>query len=225
MSKVSDPPKDEKSQVALLMIDESISVIRQSENELRHDLKSIQSQMRLNSHPTRKKAAILKELIQRGRLHRKNLEIFQRKRLALENHKSTLETSTINQQVLSTVKHTSAALKSMGLEESMQSVDKIMLEMEEATSDVSMLNKDLSVNFSSQEPSDGDIDLEKELELFLNDDYDSIISFSDDPIDSKSRHETMSSPPSQVQVDNQVLKNSMQTQNEIDRTENMEQVV
>jgi len=46
-----------------------------------------------------------------------------RKRMALEQHLETLQSTLLNQQVMSSVKHTSDVLKSMGLEHQLSSIE------------------------------------------------------------------------------------------------------
>ena len=88
-----------------------------------------------------------------------------------ENQKQTLETSSINQQVISTVKQTSEALKSLGLDESLKSVDSIMMEMEEMTQDVQNISTDLGAQLST-DANIGEDELAEELDLFLNADFE-----------------------------------------------------
>ena len=163
--KLWDPPSDEKSRVALMMIDESITQIKTSEDETSLQLREILT--KLKSAQTVKRTAAMKELLKNGKMKRQRLAAFQRKRTALESHREAISANEINQQVLSTVKHTSAALKSLGIEESIQSVDAIMMEMEEVQQDVSTLSNDLSASIDNNEITDEDF--MKELNNLMED--------------------------------------------------------
>ena len=163
--KLWDPPSDEKSRVALMMIDESISQIKTSEDETSLQLREILT--KLKSAQTVKRTAAMKELLKNGKMKRQRLAAFQRKRTPLESHREAISANEINQQVLSTVKHTSAALKSLGIEESIQSVDAIMMEMEEVQQDVSTLSNDLSASIDNNEITDDDF--MKELNNLMED--------------------------------------------------------
>jgi hypothetical protein len=78
----------------------------------------------------------------------------------------TLENSELNQHVLYSMQRTSNALKAMGLDKSLQSVDKVMLELEENHNDVNSMQQTLGVGYGDDE----DVDWGSELSLLLSDD-------------------------------------------------------
>jgi hypothetical protein len=78
----------------------------------------------------------------------------------------TIENSELNQHVLHSMQRTSNALKAMGLDKSLQSVDKVMLDLEENHSDMSSLQQTLCVSYTD----DDDVDWGNELSLLLSDD-------------------------------------------------------
>ncbi len=78
----------------------------------------------------------------------------------------TIENSELNQHVLHSMQRTSNALKAMGLDKSLQSVDKVMLDLEENHSDMNSLQQTLCVSYTEEE----DVDWGKELNMLLSDD-------------------------------------------------------
>jgi len=91
--------------------------------------------------------------------------VLQRKREALDNHMETLENSELNQHVLHSMQQTSNALKAMGLDKSLQAVDKVMLDLEENHSDMSSIQQTLGMSYS-----DDEVDWGLELSMLLDDD-------------------------------------------------------
>jgi hypothetical protein len=94
------------------------------------------------------------------------LAVLQRKREALDNHMETLESSELNQHVLHSMQRTSNALKAMGLDKSLQAVDKVMLDLEENHSDMSSLQQTLGMSYTD----DDNVDWGLELSMLLSDD-------------------------------------------------------
>ena len=209
MSKFKNPPSDEKSRMAMLMIDKSIVSLQDSEQKMLNDLKEIQKKLKVHTSGNKKKGIVL-ELIRQGKVSRKNLLTFQQKRIALENQKQTLETSSINQQVISTVKQTSDALKSLGLDESLKSVDTIMIEMEEMTQDVNSISSDLGANMSG-DLNLADDEIADELNSFLSEDFDNAY-YAD-----IAKHPSKSNTQTIANVANLPSKNSMETIDEVYR--------
>jgi len=110
---------------------------------------------------------VLRELLMRSRTNRNKLSVIIKKRQSLQQHLDTLETSELNQQVLSSVRQTSDVLKSMGLEQKMESVDELMMDMAESHEDVRSIQNGLSTSFSGEIEQN---DLDEELALLLGDD-------------------------------------------------------
>ena len=83
----------------------------------------------------------------------------------------TLASSELNQSVMSSVRETSQVLKAMGLDKSLDSVEEMMLDMEESTQDASSIQSSLATSFTGEDASD-DSDLQREMEMLLNDEDD-----------------------------------------------------
>ena len=101
------------------------------------------------------------------------LAVLQRKREALDNHMETLQNSELNQHVLHSMQRTSNALKAMGLDKSLQSVDKVMLDLEENHNDMHSLQQSLGTSYTDEEDTDWGL----ELQMLMND--ESLVSTPD----------------------------------------------
>ena len=64
--------------------------------------------------------------------------------MALEQQLDAIATTQLNQQVLSSMKQTSNALKSLGLDSTLNSVDEVMSDMQEANTDINEITQTLS---------------------------------------------------------------------------------
>jgi len=94
------------------------------------------------------------------------LQTLSKKRLALENHMDTLDNSELNQHVLHSMQKTSHALKGMGLDKTLESVDRVMMDLEENHGDISSIQNSLSNSFDNTE----EFDWEAEMAMLLQSD-------------------------------------------------------
>jgi hypothetical protein len=89
-----------------------------------------------------------------------------KKRAGMEQNLETLRQSQLNQNMLLSMKHTTDALQTLGLKVS--DADNIMLDLEESTGDIAIMQNALSSGWSDAELSQEDLDAE--LELILSED-------------------------------------------------------
>ena len=108
----------------------------------------------------------LKPLLLQCRKVRMKLQTLAKKRLALENHMDTLDNSELNQHVLHSMQKTSHALKGMGLEKTLESVDRVMMDLEENHGDINSIQSALATTFDNAE----DFDWEAEMAMLLQPD-------------------------------------------------------
>jgi hypothetical protein len=111
-------------------------------------------------------AARLRPLLLQCRKVRSKMDTLAKKRLALENHMDTLDNSELNQHVLHSMQKTSHALKGMGLDKALESVDRVMMDLEENHGDVSSIQNSLATSFDTGD----DFDWEAEMALLLDSD-------------------------------------------------------
>ena len=142
----------------------SLWKIASSEEELRAELDAAVGRVRASQKQGRNLERV-KPLLVQCRNIKNRLGVLERKRLALENHMETIENSELNQHVLHSMQRTSNALKAMGLDKSLQSVDRVMLDLEENHSDMSSLQQTLCVSYTDDE----DVDWGTDLSLLLSD--------------------------------------------------------
>jgi len=155
----------DNTRAAKLGLRDSLREIGLTEEELKADLEALIARIRVTQKQT-KSLERIKPLLLQTRKIKGRLAVLQRKREALDNHMDTLESSELNQHVLQSMQRTSNALKAMGLDKSLQAVDKVMLDLEENHSDVSSLQHTLGMSYSDEEGVDWGL----ELSMLLSDD-------------------------------------------------------
>jgi len=143
----------------------SLREIDSSEEELKAELEAVLGRIRAMQSKHRSVERVKSLLIQHKKI-RGRIETLQRKREVLQNHMETLENSELNQQVLYSMQRTSHALKAMGLDKSLQSVDKVMLDLEENHNDMNSLQHSLGTGYADEEETDWD----QELSRIMHDD-------------------------------------------------------
>lgn len=151
---------------AMASLRESITEVQRCEDETAIGLRTIATQVKTVN--TKNKAP-LRELLTRSRTQRQKLTLITKKRVSLQTHLETLETSELNQQVISSVKETSLVLKSMGLNQNMETVDELMMDMAESHEDVQNIQEGLS---AQRGDSLEQTDLDSEFELLMQEDSD-----------------------------------------------------
>lgn len=152
---------------AMCMLRESILEVQRCEDETAVGIRNIASQVK---SVNRQNKAPLKDLLVRSRTQRHKLSLIAKKRQSLQQHLETLETSELNQQVISSVKETSDVLKNMGLAQNVESVDELMLDMAESQDDVRQIQTGLAAGHDDDADA---AELDAELALLLGEDGDS----------------------------------------------------
>jgi hypothetical protein len=147
--------------LAMCGLRSTIEEVTRIETTTAEALRSIASEVKTTG--TRNKGA-LREILTRSRTNRNKLTAITKKRQSLQQHLDTLETSELNQQVLSSVRQTSDVLRSMGLDQKLESVDELLLDMAENHEDVRSIQNGLSQQYGA-EPDPND--LEDELALLM----------------------------------------------------------
>lgn len=108
----------------------------------------------------------IKAMLMQCKKIRMKLLTLSKKKLALENHMDTLDNSELNQHVLYSMQKTSHALKGMGLDKALESVDRVMMDLEENHGDVTSIQNSLASSFDAND----DFDWEAEMDLLLSED-------------------------------------------------------
>jgi len=155
----------DNTRAAKLGLKDSLREIGVTEEELKVELEATIARIRATQKHTKSLERIKPLLVQSKKI-KGRLAVLQRKREALDNHMETLESSELNQHVLHSMQRTSNALKAMGLDKSLQAVDKVMLDLEENHSDVSSLQHTLGMSYQDEEGVDWGL----ELSMLLSDD-------------------------------------------------------
>ena len=155
----------DNTRCAKIGLQASLREIASTEEELRAELEAAIGRVRASQKQSRNLERVKPLLIQCRKI-KSRLGVLERKRVALDNHMETIENSELNQHVLHSMQRTSVALKAMGLDKSLQSVDKVMMDLEENHSDMSSLQQTLCVSYTD----DDDVDWGTELSLLLDDD-------------------------------------------------------
>ena len=150
---------------AKLGLKHSLREIGSTEEELKAELEALVARIRAVQKQTKSLERVKPMLVQSRKI-KARLAVLQRKREALDNHMETLENSELNQHVLHSMQRTSNALKAMGLDKSLQAVDKVMLDLEENHSDMSSLQQTLGMSYAEDESVDWGL----ELSMLLSDD-------------------------------------------------------
>jgi len=169
MGVVRGAPIVDQARKAKLMLETSIKEIQKNELVLKSELSAIALRVKQTHNPKTK--STLNALLCTSRAKRMKLTAAVKKRAALEQHMDTLASSELNQSVMSSVRETSQVLKAMGLDKSLDSVEEMMLDMEESTQDASSIQSSLATSFTGEDPSD-ESDLQREMEMLLNDEND-----------------------------------------------------
>jgi len=155
-------PEDDMRR-ATMMLNSSIQATTRTEHELGAELAELSCRAR--SLRSKHVKADLVALLTSSKHKRLRLQQTVRKRLALEQHLETLNSTLLNQQVMNSVKQTSDVLKSMSLEHEVSRIEEVNLDMRETLTDVGAIQEQLASGgiFGS----DDDIDLESEMELLM----------------------------------------------------------
>jgi len=154
----------DKINLAEMSLQNSINEISTVETKAKQELQQLVNKVR-TLDPTRQKA-LLHEILRRSRVLRGTLSSTQKKRLGMEHHLETLRQSQLNQTMMTSMKQTTDALQTLGL--NVTDADNIMFDLEESSSDLKDMQSTLSQNVGDVDFSADDLDAE--LEMMLSDD-------------------------------------------------------
>lgn len=171
----------DQTRMAKDALQKSIVDIQDSEETVKGELLVIARKVRQMDRETMKNATLSQ--LKRSRYLRQQLGLLSSKRTALEQHLDTLSSSELNQQVISSVRQTSTALKSMGLDVAQSQADGLLLDMEESMQDMQSIQKTLATPLMEDLDMDSSL-LDSELDLLLMDCDDEIVSVAPSPINS-----------------------------------------
>jgi myosin heavy subunit len=194
MEFVFGPVPIDNTRSAKIGLQASLREIAAMEEELRGELEALIGRLKVTQKQTKNMERIKPTLIQCRKI-KNRLAVLERKKEAMQNHVETIENSELNQHVLHSMQRTSSALKAMGLDKSLQSVDKVMLDLEENNSDMNSLQQTLCVSYTEEE----DVDWGQELSMLLNDDCMSIPAVRNTM--PAAREEQPGSPPAEVMLE------------------------
>ena len=153
----------DRTHMAEISIERSISEITQAENETRQQLQELVEAVRKRTGS--KNMTELKRLLMQSSSLRKQLCTLEARRIGMGAQMDKLRTSKLNMQMLQSMKHTNIALQNIGLKVS--DADAIMLDLDEARNDAQDVQNSLSSSLASE---DDQFDLEAELQLMLSED-------------------------------------------------------
>lgn len=187
MVAVRGVPALDQTRLAKTELRTAIESIKTTESSVRSELSSIAAQVR-RVDPQRAKVTLAGQL-KRSRYLRQQMSVLENKRASLQQHLDTLDTSELNQQVISSVKKTSSALKSLGLEAEQQHLDALFVDMEDRLHDMKTIQQSLS---SPLDDSDYDMmALDQELDMLLNADDNEFIAQNVKQLDVKKQVEVI----------------------------------
>jgi len=169
MGAIRGPRPLDSTRHAKLCLRATLDEIEDAEKDSKDEIANIVSKIKkLQSGTKTKRVDVehLKSLLLQCRKIRVKLSMLTKKKLALENHMETLDNSELNQHVLYSMQKTSHALKGMGLEKTLESVDRVMLDLEENHGDVSNIQSSLANSFENVD----DFDWESEMAMLLDSD-------------------------------------------------------
>ena len=165
-SLVCGKKQDDEMRRATMLLSRSIAATCHTEDDIQLELRALAS--RVKSMKSAFMKPELNALLRQSRSKRLRLSQTTKKREALEQHMETLHSSQLNQQVMSSVRQTTDALKAMGLEKELESIDEVMMDLTECHGDVNAIQNGLSSSMGSDAVDDDD--LEAEMQLLLGGD-------------------------------------------------------
>ena len=167
MKSVWGVPPIEKTRMALVSVETSLRQIQVAEDKIKQDLSALALQARAQPREQQKVSPQVQGLLRRSRTKRQQLTLLHKKHMLLETQRDALHASDLNQLVFSTMQNTSQALKSMGLEKTLEDVDEVMQDISDSSADVRAIQEGLSADTLYGELSDSD--LLEELGMLLDD--------------------------------------------------------
>jgi len=147
------------TRAAKIGLKNTLDEIGASENALHLETQEIVRRIKVIQSTGKTNADRVKPLLVQSRRIRGRLAVLSKKKNALEQHMETLINSELNQHVLASMQKTSHALKGMGLDKSLESVDRVMLDLEENHNDIRDIQHTLGTAFDQSEDVDFDLEL------------------------------------------------------------------
>lgn len=158
----------DQTRQASILLQRSINDVREEEKRIHKELNDIANKVRPLDRARHK--TVVASLLRKSMSVRQQLASTTKKRETLEQHLSTLNATQLNQSVVHSVKQTSNALKSMGLENIQEENESVLLDLQESMMDVRNIGQQLSAPLNEV---DNEIDLDNELDMLLNYDTES----------------------------------------------------
>ena len=147
------------TRAAKIGLKNTLDEISDSENALNLETQDIVRRIKIIQSTGKTHAERVKPLLVQSRKIRGRLAALSKKKYALEQHMETLINSELNQHVLASIQKTSHALKGMGLDKSLESVDRVMLDLEENHNDLKDMQNTLGTAFDQNDDVDYDLEL------------------------------------------------------------------
>ena len=155
--------QDDEIRRASMLLSKSIAATCSTEDSIQQELRALATRVKTMRSALMKPE--LNTLLCQSRSKRLRLSQTTKKREALEQHMETLHSSQLNQQVMSSVRQTTDALKAMGLEKELESIDEVMMDLTECHGDVAAIGNGLSSSIGADAVDDDDLEVEMNLLL------------------------------------------------------------
>ncbi|EKX34834.1 hypothetical protein GUITHDRAFT_119017 [Guillardia theta CCMP2712] len=151
----------------------SIDHLRGQEDALGSELSALTQQIKGKRSAGMK---ALKPLLLKCKQKRVRLTQIVRKRESFEHHLDVLNNTEIDQTLITTVKQTATAMKSLGIHKQIDDVDTLMSDLEDSHLDAKEMSDLMSSRLGREEDLD-DAELEEELKALLEIDEDDTASY------------------------------------------------
>lgn len=154
------------TRAAKIGLKSTLDEISASEETLNLETGEIVRRIRIIQSTGKTQTERVRPLLVQSKKIRGKLAALAKKKYALEQHMETLVNSELNQHVLTSMQKTSHALKGMGLDKTLESVDRVMMDLEENHNDLRDMQNTLGATYDQSD----DMDLDLELALLLDED-------------------------------------------------------
>lgn len=161
---------------AVMSLKASIDHLKRQEDDMTRDLAVVIGEIRTKRAKTSDKAAV-RALLIKSKQKRSKLTQVVKKRESFEHHLDVLSNTEMDQELISTVKKTASAMKSLGLNKTIDDVDNIMADLEETQLDMKEVTNIMSSRVAYDDELD-DKDLEDELDMIMGMDTENMDSTS-----------------------------------------------
>ena len=141
----------------------SICQLKEQEDGLTKELSELTTQIKSKRSLGMK---ALKPLLLKSKQKRVKLTQIVKKRESFEHHLDLLNNNELDQTLISTVKQTANAMKSLGLHKQVDDIDTVMADLEDTQLDIKEVTDIMSTRLMREEDFD-DADLEEELNMLM----------------------------------------------------------